>query len=928
MRQRGAAGPVSRAYAAVILALHPIIPVIWVVVAVAATVNLPGLGIGATALEDVVAEDSEALATQEASARLFGTPFITDVAIVMRNPDGLTRDEIQSAIDGAQAVNAARAGRRLGRLRGALPIVNVRVATLDWPESTTTVVTFLGIEPSVGIVGRTVMAERYAERFLRPAEGSHIGVTGASPARVSQFQEIERALPLVTLASVALVFIFVGWHFRSVGAPLVTLAAAAISYAVSVRVLGWAGEQAGLVVPREVEPVLIVLLVGIVTDYAIFFLSGMRASLAAGRPKRDAMREATVGTARIILTAGLIVAAGTGALIVGRLDFFQAFGPGLALTALVSVAVCITLIPALMAIFGRRLFGRLPEAPAGTFVDQVAPPVVHPSARVPARLRSRVAVLATAMRMTRYAAEQENRPRWRIAVSRLMASRPIALPVVLVTTGALVLAATPVARLDFGLAFVSGLPAGDPVRESAQQAVRGFAPGILSPTEVLLRGSDLDEQRAELTTLQRLLERQAGVAQTIGPREEIRQVGLNATVTEAGDAARIALVLEQEPDSSAAIEALERLERRMPALIRAAGLDPGVRTSLGGETKLASETVGAVVADLFRIALAALVANLVLLAIFMRALIAPLYLLASSVLAFAASLGMTVWILEQLGGTGDLTYFVPLATAVLLVSLGSDYNVFVAGRIWAEARRRRLREAVAVAAPKAAGTITIAAVTLAATFALLAIVELRSFREFALLMAIGVLVDAVLVRSLLIPGLISLFGEFSWWPGRRVRPPDDREFYEAVGRHAPCDDVTARRIARATLETLGERLSRAEAGAVQRQLPKDLQDTMQKTAGDAEELTSDEFLRRVAERADISEPAARECAIAVFAALHEFVDEVTIAYVRAHLSEDYDAIVMAPVVDVPDGRGATRRVPTDDAADGSAAEPAGYDPHR
>lgn len=892
MKQRGSAGPLSRAYAWLILALHPLIPLAWLAAAVLATMNLPGLGEGATAaLEDVVAEDSAALATQARSAELFGTPLVTDIAIVMRNPRGLQRAEIESVVDGARASSRSRLGEDVEGLLGAAPLVNVSIGVLEWPELNTTAITYLGFDPELSLQRRRRSAEAYAERFLQPAEGTRVAITGASPARLAQFDAIEGALPIVTGASVLLVALIVGLHFRSIGAPLVTLAAAALAYAVAVRVLGWSGERLGLTVPQEVEPVLVVLLLGLVTDYAIFFLSGMREALVRGLPKREAMREATTGTARIVFTAGLIVAAGTGALVVGRLEFFRAFGPGLALTALVSLAVCITFIPAVMALFGRHLFGKLPEAaPEGPDRRTSEPLVARPSKRIPAPLRSRVAVLATAMRITRDTAHAENSSRWRVLLAQVLASRPIALVLVVVTVAALVFVAAPAQRLQLGLGFLSGLPAGDPVRVAAEDATAGFAPGILSPTELIVERDGIGTEREGLRRLQGLLEQRPGVAAVVGPREEAAALDLNATVARSGDAARMAVVLEQEPDSAAAIDVLDSIEGDMPDLLEEAGLERDAEVLIGGETKLASETVAAVVADLVRIALAALGANLLLLAIFMRALIAPLYLLAASVLAFAASLGITVWALEQLGFGSSITYFVPLATSVLLVSLGSDYNVFVAGRIWDEARRRRLREAVAIAAPKAAGAITVAGITLAATFALLAIVPLTSFREFALLMVVGVLIDALVVRSILIPGLISLFGEASWWPGRRVRPADYASFIESVGRRADVTPDQARQLSEAGLATLAERINRGEARSVRGQLPQPLQATMDGTGG-AERFDAQEFVRRVAGRAGVGEPAAHRGAVAVVGALREVVDESTMAYVRAQLSEDYSSIL-------------------------------------
>ena len=108
----------------------------------------------------------------------------------------------------------------------------------------------------------------------------------------------------------------------------------------------------------------------------------------------------------------------------------------------------------------------------------------------------------------------------------------------------------------------------------------------------------------------------------------------------------------------------------------------------------------------------------------------------------------------------------PIAGAVLLVSLGSDYNIFVVGRIWEEARTLPFREAVAMGTRKATRAVTLAGITLAASFGMLAIVPLTPFRQLAFLLGAGVLIDSFLVRSILAPALIALFGRASTWPSR------------------------------------------------------------------------------------------------------------------------------------------------------------------
>ena len=190
-----------------------------------------------------------------------------------------------------------------------------------------------------------------------------------------------------------------------------------------------------------------------------------------------------------------------------------------------------------------------------------------------------------------------------------------------------------------------------------------------------------------------------------------------------------------------------------------------MRFEVAGQTALIADSISSVFGDLGRVALAIVVVTLILLMLFLRSLLAPVYLLAASVLAVFATLGLAMLICRAVLGSASMVYFVPFAAGVLLVSLGSDYNVFVVGRIWEEARRRPVPDAVAIAAPGASRAITTAGVALAASFAMLAVIPLEQFRQLAITMAVGVILDAIVVRSLLVPALVALFGRLGMWPG-------------------------------------------------------------------------------------------------------------------------------------------------------------------
>jgi RND superfamily putative drug exporter len=194
---------------------------------------------------------------------------------------------------------------------------------------------------------------------------------------------------------------------------------------------------------------------------------------------------------------------------------------------------------------------------------------------------------------------------------------------------------------------------------------------------------------------------------------------------------------------------------------------------IAGDTATAAFIVDQTTDDLLRIAIAALVANLLMLVIFLRALVAALYLLVGTMLSLGAALGLTMLLFGHLNPGAGLTFYVPLAGAVLLLAFGSDYNIFAVGNIWEAARSRPLLMAVEETMPGAVGAILTAGLALAASFGLLSVVPLVPFRELAFFMSIGITLDVLVVRSLLMPALLTLFGRVSAWPSRRFKVGPD-----------------------------------------------------------------------------------------------------------------------------------------------------------
>jgi len=278
--------------------------------------------------------------------------------VVQRDPDDLDSQATRRAVMRALKVDQRTLDTGIQpsqELYAALPLINNPLLVPGAREQNTSVVTYLFADPTLGLSGQDRLARAYATWIDRP-DDALVGVAGTIPTQVEQREILERRLPLVEVATLVAIALIVGLTFRSVVAPLVTLITAGIGYLLADRVIGWLAGATDLTVPVEIAAVAVALKIGITTDYAIFFLSGQRRRLRAGQSNPAATIAAVREYLAIVLTAGLIVAAGVAALVVAESKLFRAFGPGLAVTVLVGLVVAIVLVPALLGVLGRWAF--------------------------------------------------------------------------------------------------------------------------------------------------------------------------------------------------------------------------------------------------------------------------------------------------------------------------------------------------------------------------------------------------------------------------------------------------------------------------------------------------------------------------------------------------------------------------------------------
>jgi len=201
-----------------------------------------------------------------------------------------------------------------------------------------------------------------------------------------------------------------------------------------------------------------------------------------------------------------------------------------------------------------------------------------------------------------------------------------------------------------------------------------------------------------------------------------------------------------------------------------ARIDPDVL--VGGTTAIALDTNETATNDLKKIIPIVLAVIFVILILLLRSIVAPLLLIITVVISYVAALGVSALVFNHIFGFPGADASVPLFGFVFLVALGIDYNIFLMTRVREESKKMGTLQGIIRGLGKTGGVITSAGVVLAATFAALGIIPILFLAQIAFIVAFGVLIDTIIVRSLLVPALSYDIGKSIWWPSKLARKKD------------------------------------------------------------------------------------------------------------------------------------------------------------
>ncbi|MGN5731678.1 MMPL family transporter [Arthrobacter psychrochitiniphilus] len=552
------------------------------------------------------------------------------------------------------------------------------------------------------------------------------GPAGLTADLVNAFGGIDGILLLVAAGAVFLILLLV---YRSIVLPFLVLLtsifalSAAILFVYAFASWGW------IKLSGQSQGILSILVIGAATDYSLLLVARFRESLHHVESKWAAINRAWRAAWEPIAASGATVIIALLCLLFSDLNSNKSLGPIAAIGIVFALLSSLTLLPVLLVLFGRAAFW-----PFRPKVDSL-----HGQAHSTVALTVHGLEGITGL-WKRVGTLISYRPRatWAIALLVLLACG----------AGIVQLQANGVPQSEV---ILTASQAVDGQKVSAQH----FPSGSGSPVVVVA-----DQGKAEAVL--------AAATATQGISSASIYVGNVRPGTDAAPVVRegkviINAVLSSEPDSQAAEQVVRSLRQDLPAV------DQGVL--VGGVTAIALDTNTTAQSDLVKIIPIVLLVILLILMLLLRSIVAPVLLVASVVISYVAALGVSAVVFNHVFHFSGADAAVPLFGFVFLVALGVDYNIFLMTRVREESLRIGTRPGILRGLGMTGSVITSAGVVLAATFAALAVIPILFLAQIAFIVAFGVLLDTVIVRSLLVPALSYDIGRAIWWPSKLSHQP-------------------------------------------------------------------------------------------------------------------------------------------------------------
>ena len=684
-------------------------------------------------------ESAESTRAQDQIEKFSDLDYVPAI-VVLENSDGITDDD-RSRLD--ELTKTLEDDDLLATDPSpAIPSDDGEALQLILPVSqATTSDDVESIRDTIGKVFPTATAadmtpDQAAEAPTTVADVYVTGPAGFAADLTEAFAGIDGILLLVALIAVFVILVIV---YRSPLLPIIVLFTSLAALSASILVIWHLADAGILLINGQVQGILFILVVGATTDYSLLVVARFRDALRTETDRVRAGLSALKGVLEPIAASGGTVIVGLLVLLLTDLASTRALGPVAAIGIVVAMLAALTFLPAALMTIGRAVFWPFPPRPS------------NPTKR---GLWARIA--------------------------EAVAKRPRTIWIGLVIVLALPLLAAPQFKAS-GVAQSEFVLGQSEARDGQDVLAEHFPGGSGSPTQIVVAADDLEDAARAIGDLDGVEslsvtaadspsgtlainadgepeapcggppQASAGSQTTPAPTEVDGTVLLEATLTDAADSLAAETTVTD---------------------IREAVHDIDAGALVGGETAVDLDTNTTAEADrALAIPLILLVITVILI-LLLRSLLAPLLLVALTVLSFGTALGVSALVFNHLIGFDGADPSVPLYAFVFLVALGIDYNIFLMSRVREESLHLGTRRGVLSGLVATGGVITSAGIVLAATFAALAVIPVMFLFQLAFIVTFGVLLDAILVRSLVVPALVHDIGRSVWWPWRKRIPRD------------------------------------------------------------------------------------------------------------------------------------------------------------
>ncbi len=656
------------------------------------------------------------------------------------------------------------------------------------------------------IVTAYIKAEGEGERIVDPVKawreviedppsGLEVKITGGAGFSADAIEVFEGINGTLLLAALSLVIFLLIVIYRSPMFFFIPLAAVMFAEILS-RSIGYGVSELGVTINGQSSSIMSVLVLGAGTDYALLLVARYREELHRTTDKYEAMRTALESAGPAIFASAATVVAALLCLMIAKVNGTSGLGPIAAIGIACAALSMLTLLPALLTIFGRRAFWpfvpHTPEtAPAAELVSERARRRIVEGSGGGALVRVVLACLLvlillplvllnwvlrilsgrripslivgpldravfTPYEMRRHRLEHAadaTHGFWARVGNRVSISPR---RVMFGSLGVLLI-------FCCGFAFFSTDLTSEDSYRTEVESVEGqhlldesFPSGTTALTDIVV------PDRADVGAVKSTVEQVDGVEAVSGP------------VASGPPGTLIQATLEPNPYSTEAFDLVE------PIRDAAQSAAPGAL--VGGPTAVEFDVRDAAGWDSIVIPPIILLVVFLILVGLLRAVMAPLILIGTVIVSFLAALGVGYFAFDVIFGFPGSDPSLPLFAFVFLVALGVDYNIFLVARAREETEKHGSEQGMLRALAVTGGVITSAGIVLAGTFSVLAVLPLTFLTELGFVVAFGVLLDTFLVRSVLVPSIALSLGDRFWWPSALSRPRTPAEPVEAPER--------------------------------------------------------------------------------------------------------------------------------------------------